>query len=98
MTASEAALYDDNTLRRMDAVDRHNLTVGDSGFSPHNLVFGEESSSVPSSVQFEELPDSPQEDRSPERDDSPARTSTGTASSSDGPPPETIAVGRTCGE
>jgi hypothetical protein len=95
MTASEAALYDDNTLRRMDEVDRHNLTVGDSGFSSHNLVFGEGSSSVPSSVQFEELPDSPQEqeDRSPERDDSPARTSTGTASSSDGPPTETIAVG-----
>ncbi len=87
MTASEAALYDDNTLRKMDAVDRHNLFVGESGFSPYNLVFGEGSTSV----QFEELPDSPQEHQSPERDDSPARTSTGTASSSDGPPPKRLA-------
>jgi hypothetical protein len=68
--AREAALYDENTLRRLGAIDRHNLTAGLDGFSPRDLVFGGSSSSV----QIEEIQDSSseQEDTSQDGDSSPS--------------------------
>jgi hypothetical protein len=74
MMAREAALYDDNTLRRLGAIDRHNLTAGQDGFSPRDLVFGRSSSSV----LIEEIQDSSpeQEDSSSDGDTSPFWRST----------------------
>jgi hypothetical protein len=99
MTAREVALYEENTLNQLQAIDLYNSTpqAALGGPLPHDLVYGsrEGSPTVGSStVQFEELQDSSpeQQDSSSERD-----TSSGHASSCDSPPPKRLRSGEQLG-
>jgi hypothetical protein len=81
MTTKNVALEDANAMRQLQATDRYNGTPQAllGNFSPHELIYGPREGT--SSVRFEELPDSHQE-----QEESVSDTSSDRDSSCDSPP------------